>query len=217
MPKQGKTEIAAIIDRSGSMSTIKNDVIGGFNQFLKSQQEQAGEATMTVVQFDNQYEITVDGKNISEVEELNENTFVPRGMTALLDAIGTTINSLGERFAKMNEEDRPEHVIVSIITDGDENSSREFTRDQINKMITHQQEKYNWKFIFLAANQDAIANARSIGISKDYALNFDANARGIQGVYNAIGTTVSNLRSVGHINGIYNGDDLTQGNTTGNV
>jgi uncharacterized protein YegL len=181
------------------MSAIKTDAIGGFNSFLESQQKLDGDAKMTVVQFDDEYLVTIDGVDIQNVEPLNENTFVPRGMTALLDAIGKTVNNVGERLSKTLENERPEKVIVVILTDGQENSSKEFNRAKINEMITHQKEKYSWEFLFLAAGQDAIAEANSIGIGKLNTMSFVANAKGINTTYAAMDSAVSMYRSVGKI------------------
>jgi uncharacterized protein YegL len=200
MPKQGLTEIVVLLDRSGSMQTIVKDAIGGFNAFLEEQKKQDGEATMTVVQFDDEYLVTVEAVNIHDVAPLNEETFVPRGMTALLDAIGRTVNDVGDRLAKTEEANRPEKVIVVILTDGHENASMEFKRTQINKLITHQKKKYSWEFLFLAAGQDAIAEANSIGIGKLNTMSFVADAKGINTSYSAMGTAVSMYRSVGEIN-----------------
>lgn len=199
MPKQNLTEIVVILDRSGSMQSIKKDAIGGFNTFLDAQQKESGEAVMTVVQFDNEYLVTVDGVNIQDVEPLNEQTFIPRGGTALLDAIGRTINTVGEKLSNTPEEERPENVIVVILTDGDENQSREFSKLQINELITHQTEVYNWQFIFLSAGMDAVGTAASYGISKSNTMAFTANSRGMDLTYTSMNAAVSSLRSTGKI------------------
>jgi uncharacterized protein YegL len=199
MSKQNLTEIVVILDRSGSMDTIKNDAIGGFNTFLESQKNESGEAVMTVVQFDDQYLITVDGVDIQNVETLNEKTYVPRGMTALLDAIGKTIKTVGQRLSETTEELRPEKIIFVILTDGDENSSREFNKSQINEMITHQTEVYNWQFIFLSAGMDAVGTAASYGISSSNTMAFAANSRGMNSTYTSMNAAVSSMRSTGKI------------------
>jgi uncharacterized protein YegL len=199
MAKQGLTEIVCILDRSGSMNSIKQDAIGGFNTFLESQQKLDGKATMTVVQFDNEYMVTVDGVDIQDVTPLNNQTFVPRGSTALLDAIGRTVNEVGSRLEGMLEGNRPEKVIVLILTDGQENGSHEFNRAQINSMITVQKETYSWEFIFLAAGQDAMAEAHSIGIGQLNTMSFTANAKGMSTTYSAMNDVVSMYRSAGTI------------------
>ena len=133
--KKDYTHISLVLDRSGSMDSVKADTIGSFNTFLKEQKENPKECTFTLVQFDNEYEIIHDFVSLKKSKNLTEKTFVPRGMTALYDAIGRTINSVGQKLADMSEEDRPERVIFVVLTDGEENSSKEFHRDQINEII----------------------------------------------------------------------------------
>ena len=159
MPKKDHAELVCIIDRSGSMEAIRSDVIGGFNTFIESQRQVPGTASVTLVLFDNQYEVAYQNVDLKSVENLTDKTFVPRGTTALLDAVGRTINEVGARLAKTDEHDRPEKVMVCILTDGMENASKEFSRTKIHEMITHQRDNYQWEFSFLAANQDAFAEA----------------------------------------------------------
>ena len=165
-------EIVCIIDRSGSMESVADDAIGGFNTFIEKQKEVEGKASVTFVQFDDKYEIVYENKMLEDVPILDNKTFIPRGMTALLDAIGKTINSVGERLSKTNKKDRPRKVIFAILTDGHENYSKEFTRDKIFEMITHQKEKYSWEFIFIAADQDAIGTGTSYGFSAKDCINY---------------------------------------------
>jgi len=177
--KQDLTDITVVLDRSGSMQHIAADTIGGFNTFLKSQKEAPGQATFTLVQFDDQYEVVHDAKNIQDVPELDTTTFVPRGWTALLDAIGRTINTTGARLAAMDEADRPSKVIFVIITDGEENRSAEFTdRSVIFAKIKEQTEVYSWEFVFLGANQDAIHVGGMLGIDKSRSMTYAANSKG---------------------------------------
>lgn len=193
--KKGLSEIVCIIDRSGSMETIKDDAIGGFNTFVEEQKKYPGEATMTYVQFDNEYEVVFEGKPLQGVQPIDSSTFVPRGSTALLDAVGRTINSIGARLASTSEDQRPESVIVVILTDGQENSSREMTRSMIKEMITHQQEKYGWQFIYLAANQDAFAEADQLGIPQVNAQNFAPTGDGVRSAYNIASSTTTSYRA----------------------
>jgi Mg-chelatase subunit ChlD len=186
-----KTEIIVITDRSGSMVAIANDVIGGYNRFLADQKAQPGEARMTYTQFDTEFETVFSGKPIKEAPELTDKTFVPRGGTALLDAMGRTLSEQGARIAT---EKWAELVIVCVITDGEENSSHEYSKDRIKEMTAHA-EKNGWKFIFLAANQDAFATARSMGTSAQYAGNFAATAKGTAMAYSNTSGTVSSLRA----------------------
>jgi hypothetical protein len=178
MRKSNHTEIVCIIDRSGSMSDIKNDAIGGFNSFLESQKKLPGSASLSLALFDHEYLIPFQNRDIQSVEPLTDKTFVPRGQTALFDAVGRTINEVGARLAATPEPERPEKVLVCIVTDGEENSSRRFSRSQIREMIEHQRGKYNWEFAFLAADQDAFAEAESMGISAKMAVNFERTPAG---------------------------------------
>lgn len=183
-----KTEIIVITDRSGSMGSIANDVVGGFNRFLRDQQAQPGEARMTYTQFDSVYEVVYTARDIQSAEMP---IFSPRGSTALFDAIGRTLNEQGERIAK---EKWAELVVVCIITDGEENASREYTRERIQEMVKHA-EANGWQFLFLAANQDAFTAARDFGSAAKYAGNFQANSAGVAMAYTATSATVSAMRS----------------------
>ena len=169
------TEIAFVLDRSGSMEPLVAETIAGFNQFLRDQQAMPGLARFTLVLFDDIIETPVDAVPVAEVVGLTTTTYTTRGCTALLDAIGTTIDKLGVRFAATPEHDRPGKVIIAILTDGEENSSRQFTMADINQRITHQREAYNWEFLFLGANQDAIAAASQMGIAAHNSATFDAD------------------------------------------
>jgi uncharacterized protein YegL len=184
------TEIVLVVDRSGSMASIRTDAEGGINTFIEQQQKEPGHANFTLVQFDTMYEFVHSGVPIRQVPHF---TLEPRGSTALLDAVGRTINETGSRLAKMNEADRPGLVVFLIVTDGEENSSREFTREQIRKMIEHQQSVYNWQFTFLAANQDAFAEAGAMGIHQDGAANY--SMKKVAAAHAAAGSKVSRQRA----------------------
>lgn len=190
-----KSEIICIIDRSGSMASISNDAIGGFNTFLEDQKKVEGEATLTFVQFDTEYEFIYENKPLNDVPILNNTTFQPRGMTALLDAIGKTIDDTGRRLGNTPEGSRPEKIIVAILTDGEENSSKQYTLSKIKEMIQHQKEKYQWEFIFLGANQDAFAEASKIGIDAKDTFAFAATAKGVKSAYRNMGNTVASYRT----------------------
>lgn len=203
MPKKGLTEIVFILDKSGSMWSIKDDAIGGFNSFVEEQQKLEREAKMTLVLFSSDYydkpshQIVYEGKNIHEVEFLNDTTYKPKGGTALLDAIGNMIDSIGDRLSSTHEDEKPENVIFSILTDGQENASKEFTRDAVFKKISHQSEKYNWQFIYLGANQDSIGEASSLGIAGSYAGNFVADGLGTKSAILNASEMVMSYRSTG--------------------
>jgi len=195
MSKKNHAEIICVLDRSGSMTSIASDAIGGFNTFIEDQKKVPGTASVSLVLFDHEYLNIYENKNINEVEELTDKTFVPRGMTALLDAVGRTINAVGERLSKTLEEDRPEKVMVCILTDGFENQSKEFTKDKIKEMITHQREKYSWEFSYLGANADSFAEAGSMGISQIYTANFVSTGEGIQTAYKSMSKMSSSYRT----------------------
>jgi hypothetical protein len=164
------------------MESVKSDTIGGFNAFLKEQKKVKGQCHLTLVQFDNEY-TPVYSQSIKETPLLNVDTFVPRGMTALLDAVGRTINETGQRFAHMREEERPAKVLFVIITDGHENASQEFSKEQVKNMISHQQHVYNWDFIFLGANMDAVSEAGGLGINSRTSRSFAHNKEGVLDMY----------------------------------
>ncbi len=167
------TDITVVLDRSGSMQSCKTDVEGGLSTFVKSQKEakaaDGGTRKFSLVQFDNIVETVFSGVDIDNAPEF---TLTPRGGTALLDAVGSTVTSIGDRIAALPESERPGLVVVAIVTDGEENQSIKFTKEQIKTMISHQQNVYNWQFVFLGANQDAFKNAGSMGISASATANF---------------------------------------------
>lgn len=160
------TEIAFVLDRSGSMAGMHDVAVEGFNKFLADQQADEHEVRLSLVLFDHEYEAPYQSVPVSELTPMTMDDFQPRGATALLDAMGKTIDDLGERLAKMPEEDRPGHVIVAIMTDGMENASEHYSLKDIHKRITHQQEQYDWEFLFLSSDLKAIDLAGDIGISK---------------------------------------------------
>ena len=167
------TEIVCILDRSGSMDSIKHDAIGAFNSFLNGQKKLPSEAYLTLVLFDDEYELLYDSIALNDVPELTESTFIPRGMTALLDAIGQTIKTVKKKTKDKN-------VIVCILTDGEENHSNEYKHADIIKLIRKRKEKHHWEFIFLAANQDAIQTGNSLGINASRSVNFSADKEGMK-------------------------------------
>lgn len=179
------TEIIFLLDRSGSMSGLENDTIGGFNSFIERQCQLEGETLLTTVLFDDQYDVLWNGKDAKKVRLTSKEYFV-RGTTALLDAAGKTILDVGHRLSKTPEEQRPGSVIFVITTDGMENASREFTYEKVKELIKHQQEKYSWEFIFMGANIDAAEEAESLGISKENAFDFEASEVGVEKMYNVM-------------------------------
>lgn len=187
------TEIIFLLDRSGSMSGLESDTIGGFNAFIKKQSELEGETLVTAVMFDDQYEVLWNGINAKNVK-LTDREYYVRGCTALLDAVGKTILDVGHRLSMAIEEQKPGKVIFVITTDGMENASREFNYDKVKELIKHQQEKYNWEFIFMGANIDAVKEADSLGINLENAYNFEASEDGVEKMYNVICEAVTEKR-----------------------
>lgn len=191
---KNKTDITIILDRSGSMDSVKSDTIGGFNSFLSSQQKSETEAALSLVQFDDQYETLYIDKDINAAERLTENTFEPRGMTALFDAIGRTINAVGQRLAALAENERPDKVLLVIMTDGLENASQEFSAEKVGEMIRHQRDNYKWEFMFIGANQDAVLSANQIGIAAAASITYAANAEGTQLAFSQMAKKISDYR-----------------------
>ena len=190
------TEIAFILDRSGSMESCREAAMNGFNLFLHKQQQTEGLAKLTLVLFDDEYLVPINALPVAEVIALNHDTYLPRGSTALLDAIGRTIDDLGARLAAMPEQDRPGQVIVAILTDGLENSSQTYTWQQIARAIKQQTEQYRWTFLFLGANQDAIATAAQMNIAAANAATYVADAAGLHASSSSLTRKVRGLRRI---------------------
>lgn len=187
------TEIVFLLDRSGSMSGLEKDTIGGFNAFVKRQCELDGETVLTAVLFDDQYEIFCSGAPANSFHLTNDEYYV-RGTTALLDAVGKTIVDVGRRLSQVKEEDRPRKIIFVITTDGMENASQEFTYERVKDLIRHQQEKYSWEFIFMGANIDVAKEAESIGIKEENAFHFEATQDGVENMYAIMSEQVTERR-----------------------
>jgi len=193
MSKKGYTHIITILDRSGSMNSIRDDMQGGFNDFVKNQKDVDGEATMTLAQFDSEYEVVYNDTDIAEVPEL---VLQPRGATALLDAMGRTLTTERDRIKDMEEDDQPEKIICVIITDGQENASREYNRKRIFDMIKNleDEEDPQWDFVFLGANQDAIAEGGSLGMRAASTMTYDASSDGTRCAFMSLSKSVSDYR-----------------------
>lgn len=196
MMNKNLTEMVFILDRSGSMYPLVNDTIEGYNSMINKQKDEKGEAFVTTVLFDTDYEILHDHINIKDIKDITKKDYIPIGLTALLDAVGKSINYIDAKISSMSEEERPGKVIFSITTDGLENASREFTKDIIKKMIEEKQSKEDWVFMFLGANIDAVGEAASLGINTDFARNYTANSVGTQSVYASMSKAMSCARGV---------------------
>lgn len=189
------TKIICILDRSGSMSSIIDDAIGGFNSFLRSQKEVDGDATMTSHLFDTQYDTIYKDVDIQLVKDFNRNTYVPRGGTALYDSIGKTIDDEIEYLSAIPVEERPEKTLCIILTDGEENSSNKYGRELIKEMIDEMRSDFKWEFIFLAANQDASLKAEAMGISKGNSMTFAYSGAGVGSAYATLNNATTMYRS----------------------
>jgi uncharacterized protein YegL len=196
------TEIVMVLDKSGSMEALKSDAIGGFNQFLREQQAEPGEANLTIVLFDTA-DTVHPARPIAKVEPLNDRSYSPSGGTALLDALGRAIRDTGARLSALPEAARPDKVIVVTITDGEENSSTSFKLSDVRDMIAHQRERYAWQFLFLGANQDAFAEAGNLGVSAAMAMGYAADAEGIMRAYSSSSKAVRDYRKRGWIDSMW--------------
>ena len=178
------TEIIFVIDKSGSMCNLTKDTIGGFNSFVESQKDDT-KTTLTTVLFDTSWKVLHDGIDVYEVEPMTNKDYIAGGGTAMLDAIGETINRVQDRHDELGEK-KPDNVLFVITTDGEENSSRKFTKAQIEKMIKHQTSGHGWEFIFLGANMDAVKEAENIGISSTRAATYDWTTCGTDALYSTV-------------------------------
>lgn len=193
--KTNITELVFILDKSGSMSGLESDTIGGYNAMLRKQQEESGKARITTVLFSNDSEILHDQTDIMAIKPMTKRQYQVGGSTALLDAVGMAINKIGNAQKYAKEEQRADKVMVVITTDGMENSSQEYTYEKIRRMIERQKNKYGWEFIFLGADIEAVAAAAKLGINHDRAVNFNSDSEGTQLNYKVISDAVSTIRA----------------------
>ena len=192
--KKGLTELVMILDRSGSMSGLEADTIGGFNGMIEKQKKEEGEALVSVVLFDDQVEVLYDRVDIRKVEPMNDRQYYVRGCTALLDAVGGAIHHIGNVHKYARDEDVPEKTIFIITTDGMENASRQYTYDRVRQMIERQKERYHWEFLFLGANIDAVKEAGRFGIHASRAVNFENDSAGTKLNYHVVSDVVRCVR-----------------------
>ena len=193
--KANLTEIVFVLDKSGSMSGLEKDTIGGFNSMLENQKKEAGEAVISTVLFDDRMQVVHDRADLSGVKNLTEKDYKVGGCTALLDALGRSIKHISKVQKALPEDERPEKTMFIITTDGQENSSHEYSYEKIKKMINKKQEKKQWEFLFLGANMDAISTAADIGIKADRATNFICDSVGTAVNYSVLGRAVTKFRS----------------------
>ncbi len=193
--KKNLTEIVFILDRSGSMSGLEGDTIGGFNAMLEKQKKEPGEAVISTVLFDHETQVIHDRLPLEKVPQLTREDYFVRGCTALLDAVGSAIHHIGNVHKYARQEDRPERTLFVTTTDGMENASRRYDYKKVKAMISRQKEKYGWEFLFLGANIDAAKEAARFGISPDRAANYHADSAGTEVIYEAVSETVCNFRA----------------------
>ena len=192
--KKNLTEIVFILDRSGSMSGLEADTIGGFNSMIEKQKNAEGEALISTVLFDNTSEVIHDRVSVQSIKPMTRDDYTVRGCTALLDAIGGAIHHIGNVHKYARNEDVPEHTLFVITTDGMENASRRYDSENVKKMIERQKEKYGWEFLFLGANIDAVETARHFGISEDRAVNYHSDSEGTQLNYEVLSEAICSVR-----------------------
>ena len=191
--KNNITELVFIIDRSGSMSGLESDTIGGFNSLVKKQKKEDGQCYVSTVLFSDRSEVIHDRVSISDIKEMTEDDYCPNGCTALIDAIGGAIKHISSVHRYICPEDVPEHTMFVITTDGLENSSHKYSSKEVKKMV-REKEKEGWEFLFIGANIDSVETAQSFGISSDRAVNYHADSKGTEILYESVCAQVSNVR-----------------------
>ena len=193
--KKNLTEMVFILDKSGSMAGLEADTIGGFNGMIEKQKKEEGEALVSTVLFSNDSTVLHDRVDLRKIEPMTDRQYFVSGCTALIDAIGGAIHHIGNVHKYAREEDRPEHTIFIITTDGMENASRRYTSDQVKTMVKRQKEKYGWEFLFLGANIDAVETAAHFGIEEDRAVTFHNDSRGQALNYAELSEAVRTVRA----------------------
>lgn len=193
--KNGITELVFILDRSGSMSGLESDTIGGFNAMIEKQKRQDGECYVSTVLFDNVSEVLHDRVKLTDIKPMTDKEYTVRGCTALIDAIGGAIHHIGNVHKYARNEDVPEHTVFVITTDGMENASHKYSSDKVKRMIERQKEQHGWEFLFIGANIDAVETAAQYGISKDRAVNYNADEVGTHILYESVSAVVGNVRA----------------------
>lgn len=201
--KQNYIELVLIFDRSGSMNSIWTDAVGGFNSFIEQQRKNLKDKQVkfTLAMFDDQYLLPYEGIDLHSQSQINIDNYQPRGTTALYDAIGKTINTVGQRLRNMQQQDRPQKVIVAIMTDGQENASKQFRIEQIKQMIETQQHVYNWSFLFLSSDLQSFNASISYGINANSRVYYSQDSSGYTGSYSAYSQLSRSIKNM-----IYNED-----------
>ena len=200
--KKGLTEIVFILDRSGSMSGLEADTIGGFNSLIAKQKKEEGEAYISTVLFDDECEVLYDRVRLDKIKPMTDEDYYVRGCTALLDAMGNAIHHIKNVHKYAREEDRPEKTLFVITTDGQENSSCRYSYKRVKKMVEEQKKEYGWEFLFLGANIDAAAEAEKFGIERNRAVKYHSDKKGTAVNYRALSRAVSCVRSCEDVSGM---------------
>ena len=193
--KNNITELVFILDRSGSMAGLESDTIGGFNAMIEKQKDQDGVCYVSTVLFDDESEVLHDRVKLVDVPKMTDRDYTVRGCTALIDALGGAIHHIGNIHKYARPEDVPERTMFVITTDGQENASHRYTSDQVKKLIERQKENYGWEFLFIGANIDAVETAARYGINSDRAVNYNADGKGTQVLYDSLSDAVCHLRA----------------------
>ena len=194
------TELVFILDRSGSMSGLESDTVGGFNSMIEKQKKQNAPCYVSTVLFDDVSEVLYDRVKLGDVQKMTEQQYFVRGCTALMDAIGGAIHHIGNIHKYIRNEDVPAHTMFVIMTDGMENASRRYSSEQVKMMIERQKEKYGWEFLFIGANIDAVETAARYGIDADRAVNYNADQKGTKIVYDTVAEAVCSVRASKQLN-----------------
>lgn len=198
--KNNITELVFILDRSGSMAGLESDTIGGFNAMIEKQKKLDGKVLVSTVLFDNETEVLHDRIDINDVESMNDREYYVRGCTALLDAVGGAIHHIGNIHKYARPEEVPEHTMFVITTDGQENASHRYNSETVKNMIKRQEERYGWEFLFVDANIDADETAKSIGIRRERAANYNYSKKGTCNLYDAVDCAVTSIRNCEELN-----------------
>lgn len=204
MKENNITELVFILDRSGSMQGLEEDTIGGFNSMIEQQKQQEGKAYVSTILFNQNSTVIHDRLSLKDIQPMTRSDYYVQGCTALLDAIGGAIHHIGNIHKYARKEDIPSKTLFVITTDGLENASRYYNYDKVKQKIDHQKEKYNWEFIFIGANIDAIKTAKSFGISEDRAVNYHADKMGTEIIYETLNETIAEYRKENKINNKWN-------------
>ena len=193
--KTNYTHIGILLDASSSMYSIQTDIIGGYNKLIDEQKLEKGDLTVSIAQFagPGTFKVISDMKKISEVEALTTSNYVPNGNTALMDAATKFITDIGNKLSSLSEAEKPEKVLITLITDGAENASIESTKASLANLIKHQEEKYNWQFAFIGANQDSFAESSKIGITRN-SVNYSADVLGVNKMFKGMSSKMSSYR-----------------------